>query len=253
MVENIPKFIKEKRTKENLRKRNPAWSRDELILALDLYFDCYPSIPSPSNLKIIELSNILNNLHIQIQASNTNLRTPDSIIMKLSNFLRLDPRYTGRGLSKGSKLEKIVWEDFSEKPSELKRVALHIKTLIFSEESIFNIIDVDDEEFEEGKILTKLHKKRERNQKLIQLKKSQILKQTGKLLCEICDFDFESKYGRLGKGYIECHHNKPLSSLKENETIKLSDLSILCSNCHSIIHRTRPWKSVLEMKEIINL
>lgn len=252
MAKKFPKLIKEKRIEENSKKRNPTWSRDELILALDLYFDCYPSIPSPSNSKIIELSNILNNLNIQIQASKINLRTPDSIIMKLSNFLRLDQRYVGKGLSKGSKLENIVWENFSKKPSELKKVASHIKTLIFSKESIFNVIDTDDEEFEEGKILTKLHKKRERNQKLIQLKKSQILNQTGKLLCEICDFDFEAKYGRFGRGYIECHHNKPLSSLKENETIKLSDLSILCSNCHSIIHRIRPWKSIAQMKLIIN-
>ena len=113
MGENFPKFIKETITKEDSRKRNSPWSRDELILALDLYFDFYPSIPSPSNPKIIELCEILNNLNKQIQ-----LRTADSIVMKLSNFLRLDPRYSGIGLSKGSKLENIVWKDFSKKPSE---------------------------------------------------------------------------------------------------------------------------------------
>ena len=144
MSENFPKFIKETITKEDSRKRNSPWSRDELILALDLYFDFYPSIPSPSNPKIIELCEILNNLNKQIQ-----LRTADSIVMKLSNFLRLDPRYSGIGLSKGSKLENIVWKDFSNKPSELRRVALHIKKLIFSKESIYNAIDLDDEEFEE--------------------------------------------------------------------------------------------------------
>lgn len=249
MGENFPKFIKETITKEDSRKRNSPWSRDELILALDLYFDFYPSMPSPSNPKIIELCEILNNLNKQIQ-----LRTADSIVMKLSNFLRLDPRYSGIGLSKGSKLENIVWKDFSNKPSELKRVALHIKKLIFSKESIYyNVIDLDDEEFEEGKMLTIFHKKRERNKKLVKMKKSTVLNITGKLLCEICDFDFEAKYGELSKGYIECHHNKPISSLNENETIKLSDLSILCSNCHRMIHRIRPWKSVLEIKEIINL
>ena len=183
MSENFPKFIKETITKEDSRKRNSPWSRDELILALDLYFDFYPSIPSPSNPKIIELCEILNNLNKQIQ-----LRTADSIVMKLSNFLRLDPRYSGIGLSKGSKLENIVWKDFSNKPSELKRVALHIKKLIFSKESIYNAIDLDDEEFEEGKMLTIFHKKRERNKKLVKMKKSTVLNITGKLLCEICGY-----------------------------------------------------------------
>lgn len=252
VVENIPKFIKEKRTKENLRKRNPTWSRDELILALDLYFDCYPSIPSSSNSKIIELSTILNKINTQIKEDDINIRTPDSVIMKLSNFLRLDPRYTGKGLSKGSKLENVVWERFSKDIKKLKQLATQIKTLLFSKEHITTLIDIDeDEEFEEGKILTKLHKKRERNQKLIKTKKSQVLNKTGKLVCEICNFDFEKKYGKLGKGYIECHHNKPVSTLNKNETIKLLDLSILCSNCHRMIHRIKPWKSVAEMKEII--
>ena len=67
-----------------------------------------------------------------------------------------------------------------------------------------------------------------------------------------CIIRVEEKYGELGKDYIECHHNKPIFSFKENETTKLSDLSILCSNCHRMVHRIRPWKSTEEMKEIIN-
>ena len=37
----------------NNYKRNPKWKRDELILALDLYFRCPPSSTSKENSKII--------------------------------------------------------------------------------------------------------------------------------------------------------------------------------------------------------
>lgn len=254
MVQKFVKYIKEERTEKKSRLKRNNWSRDELILALDLYFNCYPNIPSSDNHKIIELCEILDQMNSQIQGSKINRRTPASIVMKLSNFLRFDSRYIGKGLTKGSKLENLVWEDFSAKQLELNNIASQIKDLIKNSKVFIPtfINEEDDEEFEEGRILTKLHKYRERNQKLIKKKKDKILKETGKLVCEVCNFDFEEKYGELGKDYIECHHNKPIFSFKENETTKLSDLSILCSNCHRMVHRIRPWKSTEEMKEIIN-
>jgi len=44
--------------------RNPKWHRDEIILALDLYFKIEPGQVSARNPKIIELSEILNRLPI---------------------------------------------------------------------------------------------------------------------------------------------------------------------------------------------
>jgi 5-methylcytosine-specific restriction protein A len=50
---------------------------------------------------------------------------------------------------------------------------------------------------------------------------------TGKLDCEICDFDFFTTYGIHGKGFAECHHTKPVSELKPGELTKLADLAIV--------------------------
>jgi predicted HNH restriction endonuclease len=36
-------------------------------------------------------------------------------------------------------------------------------------------------------------------------------KKTYGYVCQVCDFDFEARYGSLGAGYIECHHLKPLA------------------------------------------
>ena len=58
--------------------------------------------------------------------------------------------------------------------------------------------------------------------------------------------------GDRGKNYIECHHNTPVSGLNEGDVTKLSDLTLLCSNCHRIIHRKKPWLTIDELREIFN-
>lgn len=71
--------------------------------------------------------------------------------------------------------------------------------------------------------------------------------------CMICGFDFELKYGELGKGYIEVHHIKPLSELDEAVVVNPeTDLICVCSNCHRMLHRFRNYMvSVDELKQII--
>jgi NAD(P)-dependent dehydrogenase (short-subunit alcohol dehydrogenase family) len=46
--------------------------------------------------------------------------------------------------------------------------------------------------------------------------------------------------GELGKGYIEAHHKIPLSKLPRDGFVRLSaqdEFAVVCSNCHSMIHR----------------
>ena len=95
----------------------------------------------------------------------------------------------------------------------------------------------DEEDAEEGQILTRTHRYRERNTKLVKLKKDRILKEQKVLLCEVCGFDFEMVYGDRGHGFIECHHTKPVSELEVGEKTKITDLSLVCSNCHRMIHK----------------
>ncbi|MDN5896921.1 MAG: HNH endonuclease, partial [Nocardioides sp.] len=58
--------------------------------------------------------------------------------------------------------------------------------------------------------------------------------------CEVCAFDFGATYGALGEGYVEVHHRLPLHASGPVKT-RLEDLALLCSNCHRMIHRARPW------------
>jgi len=63
--------------------KNPPWSRDELILALELYFRVEPTHTSEKNPEIVELSRILNSLPIHIGTDkNPNFRNPNGVYMK---------------------------------------------------------------------------------------------------------------------------------------------------------------------------
>lgn len=237
--------------------RNPKWSRDELILALDLYFKVNPSHASKSHPSIIELSNILNSLPIHPHAGHGDkFRNPNGVYMKLCNFLRFDPEYKGTVLTRGGKLEEQIWNDFANDIPGLQKTANSIKLAINAvpppsddEEAAID----EDEEFIEGRLLTQLHKRRERNPLLAKKKKAKVLKEKGNLACEVCGFDFHKCYGELGRGFAECHHKSPLSDLTQETTTKLSDLAIVCANCHRMLHRSRHWKSIEHLKDIYQI
>ena len=233
--------------------KNPNWTKDELILALELYFRDPTDRGNKKHTEVINLSRLLNSLPIHSgNEIETNFRNPTGVAMKLGNYLRFDPSYTGKGLDRGNKMEEEVWNLYSS----------NISALILAKDAIINNIDFVKEnkvintpdfieEASEGRLLTRVHITRERNQGLIKRKKKSVLNETGSLKCEVCSFDFKQVYGALGEGFAECHHVKPVSMLKPNEKTKIKDLAILCANCHRMIHRERPWKTIEELKALI--
>lgn len=110
-------------------------------------------------------------------------------------------------------------------------------------------VDPNDVKFKEGKEKLRIHLVKERNKLLVDSAKKHWLKQNnGSVSCEICAFSFDDTYGDFGKGYIEAHHTVPISSLTSETVMKISDLAPVCSNCHSIIHRYRPWLTINQLK-----
>jgi 5-methylcytosine-specific restriction protein A len=70
--------------------------------------------------------------------------------------------------------------------------------------------------------------------------------------CCICGFDFEEKYGPIGKGKIHVHHIVPISEHKKEYILNPeTDLIPVCPNCHFMIHSKQTPFSIDEMKEII--
>jgi len=103
----------------------------------------------------------------------------------------------------------------------------------------------------EGQVLYKLHKVRERNREIVGRKKEQALSLYGKLSCEACVLSFDEFYGDIGKGFIECHHLTPLSKLRIDTRTTLDSLSLVCSNCHRMLHRRIDTISVQDLRMMI--
>lgn len=112
-------------------------------------------------------------------------------------------------------------------------------------------ITEDDHGFPEGKETLRQHIARERNFTLSKKAKEKFKRGHGRLYCEVCGFDFEQVYGEIGKDYIEAHHIKPVSVMVEGEKTKIEDLVMVCSNCHRMLHRKRPWITKEKLTELI--
>ena len=67
--------------------------------------------------------------------------------------------------------------------------------------------------------------------------------------CVICGFNFEAKYGAIGRGFIHVHHLRSVAEIgQEYEISPVEDLRPVCANCHAMLHKKRPAYSIEEIK-----
>ena len=113
-------------------------------------------------------------------------------------------------------------------------------------------LPTEDEEsaFAEGTEAFRLHRARERDPKLANRAKRKRLEESGSLECEVCSFDFAAEFGDLGAGYIEAHHTTPVSELAGSRKTKLSELALVCANCHRMLHRSSPLLDILGLRAV---
>lgn len=103
--------------------RNPPWSSNELILALDLYVR--RGLPPPNDRELVALSDVLNALRGQTAVPDAvRFRNANSVHMKLANFRAHDQ--PGGGLTHGNRLEAEVWERFKDHHDVLAQEAARI-------------------------------------------------------------------------------------------------------------------------------
>jgi 5-methylcytosine-specific restriction protein A len=74
------------------------------------------------------------------------------------------------------------------------------------------------------------------------------------ITCQVCEFNFEEKFGEIGKDFIHVHHLKEISSIAaEYEVNPIKDLIPVCPNCHAMLHKRNPAFSIEELKMIIKI
>jgi 5-methylcytosine-specific restriction protein A len=94
------------------------------------------------------------------------------------------------------------------------------------------------------------HRRAERNRRLARAAKGH-----HGTRCKVCGLDFSERYGPRGSGYIEAHHLTPMSELVKRPDPGLvspvTDFTVVCSNCHRMLHATTPAASPEELQEVM--
>lgn len=58
-------------------------------------------------------------------------------------------------------------------------------------------------------------------------------------ICEGCGVNFAKKHSGLGRHCLVVHHKKQLKDTDQPVETKLSDVAVVCANCHMMIHMNR--------------
>jgi 5-methylcytosine-specific restriction protein A len=233
---------------------NPKWTRDETILALELYQDLKGNIPRGTDIRVSRLSDLIKHLPYHLAALRKNsFRNSDGVAFKLQNLRQLA---TGRGLGNVSNMDRVIWAELGARPDETKRLANLIRAGM-EEADILQATpdDSEDVEFFEGRVITQNHKRRERSPKL---RKHLLVARTkkGPLRCDMCRSNSCVMDPAFEDASFEVHHLVPVSSTKERNT-KLSDVALLCASCHRILHRAianeKRWLTIDEVRRIVRM
>ncbi len=171
-------------------------------------------------------------------------KTSDAVLLPVSQRVVMIKRNKKGGMGQSN-----VWYAKGEKSQEYRKAAinqllkyecLELDALLLESEQ-----ETPEDLSPEGRRRLVQHYKIERNTALIRKKK----KTAKSLSCEVCEFNFKEKYHDLGEGFCEVHHRVPLSEIQGEVNTTLADLAIVCSNCHRMLHKTKPALTVEELKQ----
>ena len=106
------------------------------------------------------------------------------------------------------------------------------------------------EDYLEGELRKRFLTERTREKRARHDKIQDHLRQGLPLRCAVpgCAFDFGATYGERGRGFIEVHHLRPLAAFSGVRRVKLSELALVCPNCHAMIHRYGDTLALSDLK-----
>lgn len=120
--------------------RNDIWTKEETIVAFNVYCKIPFKSSSKTNATIIKYATIIG-------------RSPSALNMKVGNFGRLDPELKKQGITglvNGAKLEEEVWNEFN---GNWEKLAYESELLIakFQNKTIEELVDFDLQDLPLGK------------------------------------------------------------------------------------------------------
>lgn len=236
----------------NDKKTNPNWTREELILALDLYFSLDQGQMHKGHPDVIKVSNELRALNVHQEIPDQEkFRNPSGISRRLGNFKTMDSGYEGEGLRNSGKLAKEVFKEFSNRRDKLRKEADLIRYVYLKPKSETSKVTEPQVKYNSD-FLFQFHKNRETDPFVMKVKKEKVLTETKKLNCELCGFDSHAFYGEIGIDLMEIHYNKELTNELGLESCDMSDFVVVCSNCHKVLDKNFGLLDANDLKKLIH-
>ncbi len=209
---------------------NAPFTRDEVILALDVLYSAGEDNLSPRSELIAGLSELLNLLPIYPKKKRPdNFRNCKGVCLQINRF---KTGYFGDGKAwhVGSLFFQIASE-FDNRYNELHLIAQAIRRNLpyYSLDSFGSALEQDG--FPEGVLLGHLHR-------MIELRDGQKIPLEER--CAVCQLEPEIIYKSCGS-LLQNHLLVPLTELDGGKKYGKDKFMTVCHNCHAALHRFRPW------------
>ena len=208
---------------------NASFTRDEVILALDVLYCSGENRLNASSQEIVDLCALLHKLPI-IPAVNRPpmFRTENGVSSQLMLFRR--SYKTGiKEPNLGITFLQVAHE-FENRRDELHQIAVAICRNLTSYDSTFGSPSERDG-FPEGALLGHLHR-------VVETRDG--AKLTPGKRCEICQIDTADIYPGC-PSLMSMHLTVPVTALDGKKRYGASEFIAVCPNCHAALHRRRPW------------
>ena len=220
---------------------NASFTRDEVILALDVLYFSGEEHPNAQTTSMKELSALLNRLPIHEKGGrDEKFRNPTGVARQILLF---------RGSKRTGKKDPNVGVRFFEVDAEFedRRDELHsIAMAIRRNEDAFDLFgfgtDLEALGFPEGSLLGHLHR-------LIEVRDSEKIIKQGR--CEICQIDTDDIYPECSN-ILMMHLTVPITALDVKKKYGAANFITVCPNCHAALHRRRPWLTKENCGELLH-
>lgn len=220
--------------------KNVNFTRDEVILALDVLYNSNAEHLGAKSKEIIDLSELLNALPIYPKdVRPENFRNCTGVSHQISHF-RSGYSHEENAWNVGSLFFRIN-QEFKQNNLDLHETAEAIR----KNRELFDKFPFGSNDeatgFPEGELLGHLHRVLENRYG------SKIPKESR---CSICKIDLSRVYS-CGVDLLHNHLMVPLNQLDGETKYTANDFITVCPNCHEALHRRRPWVTKRNYEEIL--
>ena len=209
---------------------NASFTRDEVILALDVFYSAGSNPLNNDSPLIVSLSELLNRLPIHsARGQKETFRNCSGVSTQIARFRR--------GLISQERAEHVgnlffeVEAEFKERHTELHAIAEAIRRNEPYYEGFSFGNEIEAQKFPEGALLSHLHR-------MIETRDGE--KHPKGERCAICQIKLSDIYSSSAE-LISNHLLVPLTQLDGSNKYSASDYISVCPTCHAALHRFRPW------------